>query len=257
MTGTRVDVPTETTVRPTPSTGQPEQSSAPPGTRSTFDGPTSDLGDDPAIGAPGVALELYWIPLGAGSRTVQFSGRAFESLAARRGHRTPCDLYHSALVATLGDDRYFIEMTPVPPPARAVADRGVVGGGAVGTRWAAPLRIFRYEIRCWRNGLIPDLQYAVDRPVHLTCREPLVRAVVDSVPSVPTPTWGRDELRTGEMWNSNSVVAWILAVTGLAAGAGEPPARGRAPGWYAGITLAERRKEHREPGTGHSRVDRR
>jgi hypothetical protein len=206
-----------------------------------FDGPATDLGEERAIDASGAGLDLYWIPLGAGNRTVQFSGRTFESLAARRAHRTPCDLYHSALVAILDGDRYFIEMTPVPAPSRAVADRGVVGGGAVGTRWAARLRIFRYEIRCWRNGLIPDLRYAVDGPVALTCDETLVRAVVEGVPSVPTPTWGRDELRAGEMWNSNSVVAWILSAAGLAANAGEPPARGRAPGWHAGVTIARRR----------------
>jgi hypothetical protein len=206
-----------------------------------FDGPAIDLGEERATDGSGASLELYWIPLGAGNRTVQFSGRTFESLAARRDRRTPCDLYHSALVAMLGSDRYVIEMTPVPAPARAAADRGVVGGGAVGTRWAARLRIFRYEIRCWRNGCIPDLQYAVDGPVALTCDEPLVRAVVEGVPSVPTPTWGRDELRAGEMWNSNSVVAWILSATGLAANAGEPPARGRAPGWHAGVTIARRR----------------
>ena len=222
-----------------------------------FDGPTRDLGEERATDASGAALDLYWIPLGAGNRTVQLSGRTFESLAARHDRRTPCDLYHSALVATLGSDRYFIEMTPVPSPARAVADRGVVGGGAVGTRWAAPLRIFRYEIRCWRNGLIPDLQHAVDGPVELTRDEPLVRAVVDAVPSVPTPTWGRDELRAGEMWNSNSVVSWLLAVTGLALNAGEPPPHGRAPGWHAGITIATRRKETREPATGHTPTDHR
>jgi hypothetical protein len=206
-----------------------------------FDGPAIDLGEERATDACSPALDLYWIPLGAGNRTVQFSGRTFESLAARYDRRTPCDLYHSALVATLDGDRYFIEMTPVPSPARAVADRGVVGGGTVGTRWAAPLRIFRYEIRCWRNGLIPDLRYAVDGPVELTSDEPLVRAVVEAVPSVPTPTWGRDELRAGEMWNSNSVVSWLLAVTGLVTDAGDPPAGGRAPGWHAGIAIARRR----------------
>ena len=205
-----------------------------------FDGPATD---DEQADASSAALDLYWIPLGAGNRTVQFSGRTFESLAARHDRRTRCDLYHSALVATLGVDRYFIEMTPVPSPSRAVEDRGVVGGGAVGTRWAARLRIFRYEIRCWRNGTIPDLHYAVDGPVRLTSDVSLVRAVVDAVPSVPTPTWGRDELRAGDMWNSNSVVAWLLAVTRLHTHAGEPPAPGRAPGWHAGITIADRRKE--------------
>jgi hypothetical protein len=215
-----------------------------------FDGPAIDLGEERATAEAGASLELYWIPLGAGNRTVQFSGRTFESLAARRAHRMPCDLYHSALIANLGDDRFFIEMTPVPAPSRSVADRGVVGGGAVGTTWAARLRIFRYEIRCWRNGCIPDLRYAVDGPVALTRDEPLVRAAVESVPSVPTLTWGRDELRAGEMWNSNSVVAWILAVTGLATDVGPPPAGGRAPGWHAGIKIAGRRSpgDH-EPAT--------
>ena len=175
---------------------------------------------------------------------MQFSGHTFESIAARHDHRPPCDLYHSALVATLGADRYFIEMTPVPASSRAVADRGVVGGGAVGIRWAARLRIFRYEIRCWRNGIIPDLHHAVDGPNELTRDESVVRAALDAVPSVPTPTWGRDELRAGDMWNSNSVIAWVLGVTGLHSHAGQPPAPGRAPGWDAGVTIAGRRGTH-------------
>lgn len=203
-----------------------------------FDGQVADIS---VAGASEASLELYWIPLGAGNRTVQFSGRTFESLAARRDRRSPCDLYHSALVATLDADRYYIEMTPVPGSSRAAPDRGVVGGGAVGTRWAASLRIFRYEIRCWRNGNIPDLDHAVDGPVALTRDESMVAAVLDAVPSVPTPTWGRDELRAGEMWNSNSVVSWILAVNGLHTLAGRPPHPGRAPGWDAGITIAGRR----------------
>lgn len=203
-----------------------------------IDHPVSDIDD---VRNAEAALDLYWIPLGAGNRTVQFSGRTFEAIAARYGRRSPCDLYHSALVGTLGADRYFIEMTPVPPPSRADSDRGVVGGGAVGTRRAACLRIFRYEIRCWRNGTIPDLPYAVGGPVELTRDESMVRAALEAVPSVPTPTWGRDELRAGDMWNSNSVIAWVLAVTGLHTRAGGPPVSGRAPGWDAGITIAGRR----------------
>lgn len=47
----------------------------------------------------------------------------------------------------------------------------------------------------------------------------------------PCATWGRDDLGTGDMWNSNSLVSWLLArsrheVSGL-----EPPDDGRAPGW--------------------------
>ncbi|MGB5757607.1 MAG: hypothetical protein WBM50_11890, partial [Acidimicrobiales bacterium] len=42
-------------------------------------------------------VELYWIPLGAGSPVVQASGRVFERLSAWRHHRPRCDLYHAAL----------------------------------------------------------------------------------------------------------------------------------------------------------------
>jgi hypothetical protein len=52
--------------------------------------------------------------------------------------------------------------------------------------------------------------------------------------------WGRDESRTGEMWNSNSVIAWLIARAGLDAAAIQPPAGGRAPGWNAGLVAARR-----------------
>ena len=186
------------------------------------------------------ALDLYWIPLGAGNRVVQFSGRTFETLAAKRSRRPPGGLYHTALVASLGADEYFIEMTPVPSAPHAPADRGVVAEGAVGTAWARRLRIFRYEIRRWRNGTIPDLAAAVASPVRITVDEDEIATVLAAVPAVPTPVWGRDELGAGEMWNSNSVVAWVLAVAGLEECAGEPPDAGRAPGWGAGVTVAGR-----------------
>ena len=47
-------------------------------------------------------------------------------------------------------------------------DRGVVAEGAVGARWAGRFRIFRYEIRLWRGGHIPDVAEAVDSPRRLT-----------------------------------------------------------------------------------------
>ena len=186
------------------------------------------------------SLDLYWIPLGAGNRVVQFSGRTFEAIAAKWGRRRPCDLYHTALVATLDADEYFIEMTPVPAASRAPLDRGVVGEGAVGTAWARRLRVFRYEIRRWRNGTIPDLAAAVGEPVRISDDERDVAAAVAAVADVPTPVWGRDELRTGEMWNSNSVVSWTLAVSGLLVRVDGPPLAGRAPGWDAGVTVAAR-----------------
>jgi hypothetical protein len=57
--------------------------------------------------------------------------------------------------------------------------RGVVAEGAVGSRWAGRLRIFRYELRFWREGWIPDVGEAVDSPRRLTddpARAPAARA---------------------------------------------------------------------------------
>ena len=58
----------------------------------------------------------------------------------------------------------------------------------------------------------------------------------------PTFTWGRDELGTGEMWNSNSLIAWLLARRGLQADLVSLPADGRAPGWSAGLVAAAVRR---------------
>jgi hypothetical protein len=59
-------------------------------------------------------------------------------------------------------------------------------------------------------------------------------------PAVPTLVWGRDEARAGEMWNSNSVVAWLLVGAGLPADRLTPPCGGRSPGWSAGVAVARR-----------------
>jgi len=40
------------------------------------------------------------------------------------------------------------------------------------------------------------------------------------------------------MWNSNSLVAWLLASSGVSVEAVQPPAGGRAPGWQAGLVAA-------------------
>lgn len=184
------------------------------------------------------AVDLYWLPLGAGGHVVRLNGRVYEALAARVGRRPVCDLYHSALEVSVAAERVVIEMTPVPDAHGA--DRGVVGEGPVGARWAGRLRIFRYEIRRWAGGVIPDLAEAVGGPHRVSDDEACARRVLDLVPQVPTPVWGRDELGTGEMWNSNSVIAWLVARSGLAVAAIRPPDRGRAPGWHAGITVAHR-----------------
>ncbi|HME04415.1 MAG TPA: hypothetical protein VKG38_15445 [Solirubrobacteraceae bacterium] len=88
------------------------------------------------------------------------------------------------------------------------------------------------------SGDIPDVAEAVDSPRRLADDEQHARRVLDVVPRVPTPVWGRDELDTGETWNSNSVIAWVIARSGIDAKSIQPPQGGRAPGWRAGVVVA-------------------
>jgi hypothetical protein len=120
--------------------------------------------------------------------------------------------------------------------------RGVVAEGPVGIRWAGRFRIFRYEIRRWRDGQIPDVDEAVESPRLLTDEPTLAQRLLDLVPQVPTPLWGRDELNTGDMWNSNSVIAWLIARSGIDNESIHPPPAGRAPGWQAGLVVARRQE---------------
>jgi hypothetical protein len=188
----------------------------------------------------GAHVDLYWLPLGAGdtSGCVRWNGRAFEALVARRQRREPCDLYHSALDVRLGSDRFAIEMAPAW--GRGSGGPGVVAQGPVGLPWLGRSRLFRYEVRRWRGGGIPDASEAVGGPLRMSADAALARRVLELIPSVPTLTWGSDELRTGDMWNSNSLIAWALARSGHDTDAVEPPTHGRAPGWRAGLVLASR-----------------
>jgi hypothetical protein len=184
------------------------------------------------------AVDLFWIPLGAGGHSVRVNGRVFEALVAVRQHRRPRDLYHAVLIVELDDQHHAIELAPSPDADEA--SRGVVATGAVGSRLLARLRLFRYEVRCWPGGSIPDLAEAVGGARRLSRDRRVACRLLELTRAVPTPVWGRDELDAGEMWNSNSLIAWLLAAAGLPAHELRPPLRGRAPGWYAGLEVARR-----------------
>jgi hypothetical protein len=183
-------------------------------------------------------IDLYWLPLGAGGHCVRLNGRAYEHLAAWHQHRAECDLYHSALQIHSDGTTYAVEMGPVWNVA--AADRGVVCEGPVGARPLGRFRAFRYEVRCWPDGEIPDLDEAVGAARRVTDDPEQVKAVLHVLRQAPPLTWGRDELGTGDMWNSNSLVSWALASTGHDMRDIVPPPRGRAPGWQAGLALAQR-----------------
>ncbi|MGE5690620.1 MAG: hypothetical protein ACM33B_08685 [Pseudomonadota bacterium] len=187
---------------------------------------------------PAAGIDLYWLPLGAGGHVVRLNGRLYEAVAARVARRPVRALYHSALEVRTRDGRFVIEMTPIRPGDGD--DRGVVAEGPVGSALVGRFRLFRYEIRRWRDGVIPDVREAVASPQRLSDDEAVARRLLAVVPSVPTPVWGRDELRTGEMWNSNSLVSWLIVRSGLDADAVSFPPNGRAPGWDAGRVVARR-----------------
>jgi hypothetical protein len=181
-------------------------------------------------------VDLFWLPLGAGGHFVRLNGRVYEAVVSRVQHRARRDLFHAALEVRVDGGRWVIEMAPVfdGPPG----ERGVVAEGPVGARWAGRWALFRYGIRRWRGGDIPDRGEAVDSPRRLSADAVSARRVLDLVPQVPTPVWGRDAGGSGDMWNSNSVVAWLLERAGLDAVSIAPPAGGRAPGWHAGVIAA-------------------
>ena len=189
------------------------------------------------------AIDLYWLPLGAGGHSVRLNGLVFEAIAARLQHRGRADLYHSALEVSVPEGRFVIEQAPAWGTS---GERGVVAEGPVGIRAAGRLRLFRYEVRRWREGVIPDAAEAVESPRRLSDDIEQARRLLELVPAMPTPVWGRDELRTGEMWNSNSFISWLLVRTGFDPSAIHPPAGGRAPGWHAGVVVARRQLQ----GTG-------
>jgi hypothetical protein len=107
-------------------------------------------------------------------------------------------------------------------------------------RWLGRSRFFRYEVRGWRGGVIPDADEAVDSPQRLSSDRSRAEKVLALLAELPSATWGRNELGAGEMWNSNSLVAWLLEGSGHDVEALGPPAGGRAPGWRAGLAVARR-----------------
>ncbi|MGW0037722.1 hypothetical protein [Gordonia sp. NPDC003376] len=183
-----------------------------------------------------MSVTLLWIPLGAGGRVVPVCGRAYEAVCAGIARRRPRRLVHAALVVDVDAHRHGVEMAPawgVPD-----GDRGVRRTGPVGLGFLGVSRFFRYEIRCRPDGHIPDAAAAIARRV-ITDDEARSRRVVEYTALVPELTWGRRAPGTTEMWNSNSVVAWTLAMAGLEMGRLGPPPGCRAPGWAAGVELAD------------------
>ncbi len=191
-------------------------------------------------------IHLYWLPLGAGGvGFIRLNGRIYEAAKAQVEQRRPLDLYHTALEMRLPEGRFTVE-NAWPSPDADVAARGVVVEGPVFSRHLGRFRPFRYEVRCWRDGLIRDADEAVEVQF-LSADQAKAREILDLVATVPPLVWGRDQLETGEMWNSNSVISYLLSRSGFDAESIRAPQAGRAPGWEAGILAARRMRSGQEP----------
>jgi hypothetical protein len=121
---------------------------------------------------PRAGVELYWLPLGAGGWFVRLNGRIWEAIQALWQRRRPLDLYHTALVVRLPGGRFVVENCWPIPNADGPA-RGVLVEGSVFSRRLGRWRVFRYEVRCWPEGVIADAGEAVASP-QLLSDDPVV-----------------------------------------------------------------------------------
>ncbi|HVB70661.1 MAG TPA: hypothetical protein VND83_04065 [Acidimicrobiales bacterium] len=202
----------------------------------------SDDATDPPVppngcaqGSDGYGIDLFWVPIRTRGSVVRISSTSYETIDALVARRARCDLYHSALRVRIPGRAVIIEMTRL---ARDDDERGVIAEGPVALRGAARFGMLRYEVRCWLDGKV-RADPAVS-PLQLSADATTTRRLLDLAPYVPTLVWGRDELRVGDPWSSNSVVSWLLECSGLDAAHIAPPESGRAPGWCAGISAARR-----------------
>lgn len=179
-------------------------------------------------------LTLWWLPVGAGGHVVVHTSRWWELFRAWRERREPKPLFHAGLEIVSDGERYTIEMVPAWAGPRGT--RGVVRTGPVGLRALGISRFFRYEIRCWRDGIIPDLRWGTSVAVRSTTQQR--RQILTHTRTVPAHVWGRDVLNVGDMWNSNSLISWLLQSSGVDAECFAPPGDGRAPGWMTGVRAA-------------------
>ena len=203
--------------------------------------------DPPASGGRGdeglgtAHVDLWWLPVGAGGHVVIHTSRLWERWNAFRERRAPRPLFHAALEVHVDGRRIVIEMAPAWGSGSGSA--GVVATGPVGARFLEALRLFRYEIRCREDGVLPDRAHAPEPPIQMPVAVATAREIPELLRTVPHHVWGRDALGIGDMWNSNSLVAWLLETSGIGTSGLRPPADGAAPGWLTGVVAARLREQ--------------
>lgn len=191
-----------------------------------------------------MSVEVHWIPLGAGERVpvLAVSARLLELLGAvvsRRRRR----IVHAALVVAVDGQAWSVEMTPEWKPRGP--DTRAVFSGPVGLPLLGRSRLFRYEVRRVRGGVVPDREHAVATSA-LASDEARARSLLREVGCVPPRTWGLTVHGRG-MWTSNSVVAWVAQRSGHDLSGVDPPPGCVAPGWASGRDLALTATRSRRP----------
>lgn len=111
---------------------------------------------------------FHWVPAHA-AQCGRGRGRLYEAMVATLHHRPRFDLHHSVLIVRWNGHAFAIEMAPVW--AVHASDRGVTAEGPVGMPSWGRARVFRYEIRCWPDGTLPDVAAAVDSPRRVSTDE--------------------------------------------------------------------------------------
>lgn len=188
------------------------------------------------MGEPDCWLDLYWIPVGAGTRFQRASLLFYEAVAAWIARRPRKALVHAGLVGSQNSKPFTVELMPSPAGR---ADAGEVTG-PVGFRLAGRLRLFRYQVCILDESRLPDQEWAVEPPSRLTEDGEVVGRVLAQSRLAPAYTWGRRRNGHPEMWTSDSTAAWILSTAGIDTGRLGPPPGTRAPGWQSGILEAGR-----------------
>ena len=188
----------------------------------------------------------HWIPLGAGGHSVRVNGIVCEVISSLIQRRP-----RQRLPRRPGD----------PRPERTVRDRDDTGPERArlervswrgGSRDAIgrSTRILRYESAGDPTASSPTWGDAVASPVRIS-DDPPWHSASWGCSLDAEPTWGRDELGTGEMWTCNSVMSGSHPRLGL-------PGRDRLPPTRAGTRMGRgRRRCRRQLPSGPGRHGRR
>lgn len=123
------------------------------------------------------------------------------------------------------------------PSMGRVEGGGPRGCGDRSRRAASPRPVELVSLRSAALARRNPPRPGVGGPAIVADDDGTAQSVLRHAHEVPALTWGRQVPPTRDMWNSNSLVSWLLRVSGVPIADLSPPSGGRAPGWGAGLAL--------------------